>query len=222
MSSEKNRANYTATTDTMLESGTSNSGESGNTKEIRKVYLFFNTLTISLGFFQFGLGMSSWSNTQDAFTNYYGWSDPDATKWGDILQSVCIGGAAVGALSCSKLLSMGKLRLLFVLNLVLCTGVALAMISKYLWLIMIGRFIWGYGFGAFSVCCAKMVNEILPEELTGPFGAINQLSLTFGASLPSTLSLAYPANIRTIPKDDFYVEQYYRIIWSLPFFVAAL
>jgi len=88
----------------------------------------------------------------------------------------------------------------------------------------IGRFIWGLGYGAFSVLCAKFVNEITPIELIGPFGAMNQLSLTFGAALPSTLALAYPEDIKDVTYDgpDFYVNQYFRIIWATPLVISLI
>lgn len=117
--------------------------------------------------------MNSWTNSQDAFAVYFGWSESDASLYGDICQSICIFGAAVGALSCSKLLSIGKYKLLLLLNAVLCVGVGISLIGTYVWLICIGRFIWGTAFGAFSVVCAKMVNEIVPIELLGSYGAIN-------------------------------------------------
>ena len=97
------------------------------------------------------------------------------------------------------------------------------MIGQALWIVCIGRFIWGISFGAFSVVCAKYVNEIVPIELSGSFGAINQMSLTFGIALPSTMALAYPSDIlETGHTGDFYVEQYWRVIWCLPLFCAVL
>ena len=97
------------------------------------------------------------------------------------------------------------------------------MIGQALWIVCIGRFIWGISFGAFSVVCAKYVNEIVPIELSGSFGAINQMSLTFGIALPSTMALAYPPDIKeTGETGDFYVEQYWRVIWCLPLFCAVL
>jgi len=42
---------------------------------INKVYLFFNILTVSLGFMQFGVGMNSWSNSQPAFAYKLDWDD---------------------------------------------------------------------------------------------------------------------------------------------------
>jgi MFS family permease len=67
-SDNKNKVNYTQSKEeTMLGSHVSASSAEESTKDINKGYLFFNVLTISLGFMQFGVGMNSWSNTQDAF-----------------------------------------------------------------------------------------------------------------------------------------------------------
>ncbi len=82
-------------------------------------------------------------------------------------------GAAIGSLSCAKFLSIGKLKLLLILNVVLDIGVTLSIVSDEVWLICIGRLIWGFSFGAFSVACAKMVNECAPVEYGGSFGATN-------------------------------------------------
>ena len=195
MSNSKNNAhNYTDTQDESVGLARRDSDE-GSTEGINTVYLFFNVFSISLGFMQFGVGMNSWSNTQDAWSRHFGWSSDDATLYGDVLQSINIAGAAAGALSCSKLLFMSRLKVIMILNAVLCIGVGISLIGQEIWIMAIGRFLWGIGYGAFSVLSAKFINEITPIELIGPFGAMNQLSLTFGAALPCTLALAYPTDI---------------------------
>ena len=107
----------------------SNSKENNSTEGIKKGYLFFNVLAISLGFMQFGVGMNSLSNTVDAWARYFNWSEDDTTLYSDILQSINIAGAAVGALSCSKLLFMPRLRVMLILNVVLCVGVGISLIG---------------------------------------------------------------------------------------------
>ena len=199
-------------------------GDSASTKQINKGYIFCNALTISLGFMQNGYGMTSYGITAAAFQVYFGWDDDEARKQNTLITSVTILGAAIGALSCSKLLSMGKRKLLFVLNLVLVLGVALTNVGSKVWLIYIGRLIWGYSFGSFSVCCAKMLNEITPIELSGPFGALSQFSATIGSLLPSLIALAYPwpDELKTLPKDNFWISQYYRVIFAVPLLIALV
>ena len=120
---------------------------------------------------------------------------------------------------------MAKLRLLQFLNLILIIGVSISLIGNYVWLICVGRFIWGLALGAFTVVCAKMVDEITPVELSGPLGAANQLACTFGIAIPCTLALAYPRNIKKVEiqdENDFYINQYFRVIWSIPIAIAII
>lgn len=63
----------------------SESSEKKSTEGIKKGYLFFNIMTISLGYMQFGVGMNSFSNTQDAWQNFFGWTDDEAILYGDVL-----------------------------------------------------------------------------------------------------------------------------------------
>ena len=105
---------------------------------------------------------------------------------------------------------MSKLKLMMYLNILIVGSVGVTLIGLNIWIMSIGRFFWGVAYGAFSVVCTKMINEITPIEYIGPFGAMNQLSLTFGAVLPGTLALAYPRDIGD-PKNpdedyDFYVN----------------
>ena len=139
----------------------------------------------------------------------------------DMTQSSIILGAAIGALTCARLLSIGKLKLLYILNFVLLIGVAIAMIGVNIYVFNIGRIIWGYAFGSFSVVCAKYISEIAPIELSGSMGAMNQLSLCFGGCLPPAMALAFPLKIDSTT-DDFYVTTYWRIIYILPIFVSVL
>ena len=198
------------------------SSDEASTAGINKCYLFWNVFAISLGFMQFGVGMASWSNTQDAWSRYFQWSPDDATFWGDVLQSINIAGAAIGALSCSSLLNKSRLQVLLMLNLILCVGVGISLIGLHIYIMAIGRFLWGIGYGAFSVLCAKFVNEITPIELLGPYGAMTSVSLTLGAAIPCTFALAYPTDISNedYPQYDFWTQQYFRITWSVPLLIS--
>jgi len=78
MSQSKTAANYSNATDTLngaTDAMIASENEDRNLSGIRKCYVFFNVLTVSLGFMQFGVGMNSWSNTQPAWQVYFGWSD---------------------------------------------------------------------------------------------------------------------------------------------------
>ena len=52
--------------------------------DVNKGYIFLNCFTVSLGFMQFGVGMSSWTNSQPAFSAQWGWTEDQNTILGDV------------------------------------------------------------------------------------------------------------------------------------------
>ena len=74
----KNRVNMTDEQESKLKGTTSLLSQDSNeksSKDIKLCYVFTNMLVIALGFMQFGGGMNSWSNTQDAWKQFYNWTD---------------------------------------------------------------------------------------------------------------------------------------------------
>jgi len=94
-----------------------------------------------------------------------------------------------------------------------------------IYVIAFGRFFWGICAGSYTVFCPKFLNEYLPLEIKGSFGAINQLMLTVGIMLPSLMSLAIPgdpvADLLVNP-DNFYVTGYWRVIWLVGAFLVLV
>lgn len=79
---------------------------------------------------------------------------------------------------------------MFYFNAILILGAGICQIDE-IWVIIIGRFIWGIGAGAFIVCVPKFINETAPEEYKGPFGVMTQLMFCVGALIPSFMGLKF-------------------------------
>lgn len=72
---------------------------------------------------------------------------------------------------------------------------AMCMVSaELIWLVVIGRFLWGICAGSFSVYCPKFISELCPDELKNDFGGINQLMLTLGILVPVLMAIPIPEN----------------------------
>ena len=134
--------------------------------------MLINMIVIALGFMQFGIGMGSWGSISGSFACMYDWDSNEHTKYDSIITGVCMAGAMAGAIGCEPFIKYGKRRLMLFMNIFLFIGIGICMINK-IWVICVGRFIWGITFGCFSVVCAKYNNEICPIEYKGPFGAIS-------------------------------------------------
>ena len=89
---------------------------------------------------------------------------------------------------------LSKFNWLILTNLVLVLAV-LSCLAGNIVLLVIGRYVWGTAYGIFSVVCAKYVNEFLPIEVKGHFGALNQFMNVAGGTLPSGLALYFSREI---------------------------
>lgn len=121
----------------------------------------------------------------------------------------------IGALFSGNFTKYGKKRMIQILNVILLCTVGVCMINN-IYVIAVGRVFWGLCAGSYTVMCPKFLNEYLPIELKGSFGAINQLLCTGGIMLPSVMSLAIPADpvaALLLNPDDFLVTGYWRVIW---------
>ena len=61
-----------------------------------------------------------------------------------------------------------KLILMIAMNIILIVGSGISLIDN-MWVIAIGRFIYGFGSNGFTVYAPNYTNEVVPIELKGPF-----------------------------------------------------
>jgi hypothetical protein len=78
--------------------------------------------------------------------------------------------------------------------------------------------------GAFTVMVPKFINETAPSELKGPYGALSQIAITVGIFVSALLGLAMPDSFTTdlTVVNSFWVQSYWRVVWSIPIFLAVL
>ena len=119
-----------------------------------------------------GIGLASWGNIFTCFQAMNGWTNDQATSWSTTITSITIGGAMIGALFSGNFTKYGKKRMIQIINLILLCSVGICMVNN-IYVISVGRFFWGICAGSFTVMCPKFLNEYLPIELKGSFGAIN-------------------------------------------------
>ena len=124
-------------------------------------------------------------------------------------------GAMTGSLFSGAFTKYGKRKMILVLDVILLGVIGICMVNN-IKVIAFGRFWWGLCAGSLSVMCPKYLNEFLPIEKKGTYGALNQLMCTIGIMFPSCMSLAIPrdpvADLKLKP-DDFLITGYWRLIW---------
>jgi SP family sugar:H+ symporter-like MFS transporter len=76
-------------------------------------------------------------------------------------------------------------------NLVLIAGCGITLIQN-IPAICIGRVLFGWAAGSFSVFVPKYISETAPIHLKGPLGTLTQFFVTFGIVIAFLLALAIP------------------------------
>ena len=152
------------------------------------------------------------------------WSESTKKTWNIGITTITNAGAMTGALGAGVFVKYGKLKMILVLNVILMISVGFCMIQN-IYVIAVARFFWGMCAGSYSVFCPKYLSEFVPIEIRGTLGGIPQFMVCVGIAIPALLSLALennPSEAHKANPDDFFVNQYWRIIWATPGLIAAV
>ena len=175
-------------------------------------------VAISIGTIQFGYSIGSWNTVTDAYAIHNNWTDEEKTHKQSVVQSVNIAGSAIGAFFSGPIMKIGRWNCILLTNIFVIGGCVLTMVENYPCLI-IGRFLYGYAAGAYSLFCPKFISETAPTEVKGPAGALSQVCVTFGILVPFAIGLAYPPPTELSPSD---LKWFIVLIFAIPIGLAVL
>ena len=83
---------------------------------------------------------------------------------------------------------------LMLANLFCIVGAGLTLIKSSYICLLVGRVIYGFACGNFSVFCTKYTSQVAPTKLRGVSAAFNQVALTVGFLIPYTIGLKTKAS----------------------------
>jgi MFS family permease len=156
------------------------------------------------------------------FQYLFGWTNSDQVNlWNGLITSVCALGSAIGSLVAGPPAEkFGKLKSMHITNILVIIGCALTCIQNE-YVILIGRFIFGFAAGAFSVFVPSFINELSPTEMKGSLGSLTQILITLGIFLSNLFGLPLPESIKDPIADNFINNNYWRIVNAIPILFAV-
>jgi MFS family permease len=114
-------------------------------------------------------------------------------------------GAMISALSASFFMSkFGKWSLLVSMNCLVIVGSLLTLIDD-MYVIFIGKVLFGLAMGGYTVYVPNFMNETVPTETKGPLMAFLNSMVAVGILLPALLGLAIPDE----PETDENINSFY-------------
>ena len=146
-----------------------NPGALLNEKGVKKGFLLAFIFTIGIGAINFGISIGVFNALMIDFIQVFNLTKTQAF-WSSLITSICSLGAAIGSLTSGPFTKYGKKRCIHVTNIILIIGCSLTLV-KIPEVVAVGRFLFGYSAGAFSVFVPSFFNELIPLELKGQFGS---------------------------------------------------
>jgi len=133
---------------------------------INKGFLIGFILTVGLGAINFGYSIGVFNSLMTDFLLVFGIEKDDRGFWSSLLTTICALGAFTGSISAGAFVKFGKKKCIHVNNIILAIGCILCLV-KNIYVVTVGRFIFGLSAGSFSVFVPSYINEVTPTELKG-------------------------------------------------------
>lgn len=122
------------------------------------------------------------------------WDKEEAKFFNTLWQTAAILGIMVGCLFGGKLITIGRRKVLLIMNAVVVVGILVTLIFN-VWIIALGRLICGYAAGVMSIIAAKALNETVPKELSSEFGILTNIYICFGILVATLAGFILPTDI---------------------------
>ena len=150
------------------------------------------------------------------FIKKYGWTAEEANGYNTIVSSISIIGLAIGSLIAGKVLGSGRRRAILIFECFIFIGTLFTMVQS-LFTLCLGRFICGISGGVLSVVMSKSMNETVPNEISGSFGAMTNLYIVVGLLFAAAMGGVLPTDPELYVADDNW-----RIIYGMPAIISMV
>ena len=143
----------------------------------------------------------------------FGWDKEEAILYNTIISAAAIFGVVAGSLAGGKFITKGRRVAIIIFNVFSALATLLTMFLNYP-LIVIGRFLFGFCCGVFSVAGPKMLDETVPIQLSSSFGTATNTFLSGGIMVALLLGAGLPDQDDIPAQID---DGFWRVIYGFPF-----
>ena len=183
-------------------------------------------LTITLGSFTYGFGLTYFNSFTTLIYEQYKYKDINVIEDKDIFISVVTTilpvGAVIGSYTIAPFIAKGRRTALFAANTLVVIGSGLTLIENF-WTLISGRLLFGWSVGSMSVIGAVFVAEITPTQISGSLATMVNSMIWFGIAVANTIGfiVPYKYNRDNSPNDELKTSKMWRWIFIIPPWIAV-
>lgn len=170
-------------------------------------------LTVS----HFGFALSQSNAVMNCLKVQLEWPDDKVETYTTIVSSASVAGVAFGAVMGGTFIANGRKRIILLFSILATIGCIMAMI-KDMWVLTIGRLLYGYSAGVFLASGPAILNETIPNHLKDKgFGASTNISVNLFIFIAMFLGIGQPTDEVKLASTS-----YWRVVYGLPIAIIAL
>lgn len=99
----------------------------------------------------------------------------------------------IGAITAAQIVYLGRRKLLIIFGIVGIVATTATLIPN-LWIIILGRLVFGFCTGIYMTAGPRMLDECIPTHLLGSFGVYTNIYANFGVMLCLVLGAGLPTD----------------------------
>jgi len=186
--------------------------------EVKPRFKFIFWLFLTVTGFHVGYAMAYTNQTAKTMNAKLELDADQATLYQSLIGSFAVGAMMVGATVGGKLITLGRLRVLYIASVIGMAGVGLTLILNITF-ILAGRLLYGFATGLIAVAMPRYMDEVLPSSLISLYGGMYCFSFAIATIIAYLLALGLPQD--KLPNGDPNTEglkdsQFWVVIFGLP------
>lgn len=197
--------------------------------KVNLVYLSIWMAIIALGMFNFGYGVGMYNNLTEVLFLQYKNKEMNVigslSTFDSLVTTAYPLGAAFGSFTGGMIAALGRRNGLLITNVIVCIGTGITMIFSF-YALIIGRIIFGFGCGVYTVIVPLFISETSPPSVAGMMGAISQFNVTGGIMIAYFMGylapLRYTEDREVETNPDVFTTNAWRYVFIFPAGVAII
>lgn len=127
-----------------------------------------------------------------------------------MISSSSVLGMCIGAITAAQIVYLGRRKLLIGFGILGIAATAVTLIPN-VWIIILGRLIFGFCTGIYMTAGPRMLDECIPTHLLGSYGVYTNIYANFGVMLCLILGAGLPSD-----PADYGKDQFWRVCYGFP------
>jgi len=178
--------------------------------KVNHKFLFPFACLVGMSTIQFGFALAGNNAVGPYLADRDSWVKKNGSE--TAVAAIIAVGLGIGSFIGGFMVQLGRRKIIIIMNIVGAIGTAITLIDDF-WIIFFGKAVFAFSTGVLLVAAPLMLEETIPVQAIGFYGAFTNMFVVFGLSIEMFMAGVLP----TEGDSDFETSNLWRLIYSLNF-----